>query len=250
MRILATYSIKGGVGKTSAAVNLAYFAARSGERTLVWDLDPQGAATYCFRIKQKVKGGAKAIVRRRRELDELIKGTDYRDLDLVPADFSYRYMDLLLDSVKRPTSRLRKVLKPLGDEYDYVFLDCPPSISLVSENVIAAADALLVPLIPTTLSVRTLDQLDAVVAGVNTGGVAIAPFFSMVDRRRNLHCEIVSSLPEERPEILSTQIPYSSSVEQMSVRRAPLGDYSVRSRASEAFRSLWEEIKGRVAWPS
>jgi len=133
MTILATYNIKGGVGKTAAAVNLAYLAAQAGARTLIWDLDPQGAATFYFRVKPKVKGGGKGLVNKSRPAGDLIKGTDYPQLDLLPADFSYRHLDIHLDEMRKPTRALHKILKPLRDEYDYVFLDCPPSISLVSE---------------------------------------------------------------------------------------------------------------------
>ncbi len=168
MRIYATYNIKGGVGKTTTAVNLAYLAAEAGQRTVLWDLDPQGAASFMFRVKPRVKGGGKAIIRGKRPLDDAIKGTDFDNLDLIPADFTYRNMDLLLDPGDskpgdtpggKPARKLGKLLSPLADEYDAVFLDCPPSVSLVSENVLYAADVIVVPLIPTTLSVRTLEQL-------------------------------------------------------------------------------------------
>ncbi len=159
MKVLATYNIKGGVGKTATAVNLAYLAAREGAPTLVWDLDPQGAASFYFRIKPRIKGGGKRLVAGKSELEDCIRGTDYEDLDLLPADFSYRNMDLFLEQAKKPTHRLRKLLEPLAGEYDYVFLDCPPSISLVSENVFYAADAVLVPTIPTPLSLRTFRQI-------------------------------------------------------------------------------------------
>src|SRR3954451_17011204 len=100
-RVLATYNIKGGVGKTSASVNLAYLAARDGARTLLWDLDPQGASTYLFRIRPRVKGGGRKLVRGKSDPGDLVKGTDYERLDLLPADFSYRHTDLALDSTKR-----------------------------------------------------------------------------------------------------------------------------------------------------
>jgi chromosome partitioning protein len=164
-RVIATYNIKGGVGKTSAAVNLAHLAARDGARALLWDLDPQAASTYLFRIKPKVRGGARKLVGLRSEVARLIKGTDYQGLDLLPADFSYRHLDLALDGFKRPTRRLAQVLAPLRADYDYIFLDCPPSISLVSESVFEAADALLVPIIPATLSSRTFDQLESLDTG-------------------------------------------------------------------------------------
>ena len=110
MKTLATYSIKGGVGKTSAALNLAYLASREGRRTLVWDLDPQGAATYMFRVRPRVKGGGKALVRGRRDVDDAIKATNFVDLHLLPADFSYRHMDLVLDDAKKPTRQLGRLL--------------------------------------------------------------------------------------------------------------------------------------------
>ena len=101
MKIFATYNIKGGVGKTTAAVNLAYLSAADGYRTLLWDLDPQGAASFLFRIKPRVKGGGKALIRGTKALDDAIKGTDFDHLDLIPADFTYRNMDLLLGGTRR-----------------------------------------------------------------------------------------------------------------------------------------------------
>src|SRR5258708_28288692 len=145
MRVLATYSIKGGVGKTTTAVNLAYLAAASGLRTLVWDLDPQGAATYLFRIKPRIKGGSRSLVSGRSEVDRLIRGTDFERLDLLPADLSYRHMDLHLDQAKKPTRRLARVIAPLRSDYDCVVLDCPPSLSLLSDSVLEAAYIVLVP---------------------------------------------------------------------------------------------------------
>ena len=96
MKIYASYNIKGGVGKTTAAVNLAYLSAADGDRTLLWDLDPQGAASFLFRIKPRVKGGGQALIQGTKTLDDAIKGTDFDCLDLLPADFTYRNMDLLL----------------------------------------------------------------------------------------------------------------------------------------------------------
>ena len=249
MKILATYNIKGGVGKTAAAINLAWLAAQEGARTLVWDLDPQGATTFYFRIKAKIKGGGKQLVGGQKDLTEAIKGTDYPNLDLLPADFSYRHMDIVLDSAKKPTKRLKKLLAPLENDYDYVFLDCPPSISLVSEAVFKAAEVLLVPIIPTTLSLRTLEQLFDFERKEQMEGINILPFFSMVDRRKGLHRQIVETLPERHPQILRTQIPYASEVEQMGIHRQPLGAYSSNSRALRAFSDLWAEIKGHLPAP-
>ena len=246
MKTLALYNIKGGVGKTSAAVNLAYLAGGDGGRTLLWDLDPQGAATYTFRIKPKVKGGGRRILRRKREIDSLVKGTDFDGLDLLPADFSYRHMDLLLDGGKSPLGRIRKVIRPLAREYDYLFLDCPPGITLLSEAIFEAADALLVPIIPTTFSRRTLVQLLAFLEKKAVRDVPVLPFFSMVDGRKEMHRRLIELLPRESPGFLSARIPFASDVEKMGVFREPLGRYAPRSPSAQAFEALWREVKERV----
>lgn len=247
MRILGIYNIKGGVGKTATAVNLAYLAAKEGYRTLVWDLDPQGAASFYFRIKPRIKGGSRKMLRGKVDLDELIKGTDYENLDLLPADFSYRNMDLLLDEVKRPAMQLLKLLRPLSYEYDLIFLDCPPSISLVSENIFHATDALLIPTIPTTLSLRTYRQLLDFVAANSLDRLKLMPFFSMVDRRKRMHIEMMEQLPDHYDELLTSHIPYASDVERMGVSRQPLMEYAPKGPAAVAYNALWDEVKVAIS---
>jgi cellulose biosynthesis protein BcsQ len=246
MKVFATYNIKGGVGKTSAAVNLAYLCGEAGYRTLLWDLDPQAAATYVFRVRPRVKGGAKGIIRGARPLDDAVKGTDFDNLDLLPADFTYRNMDLALHKARRPTRQLSRLLDPLAAEYDVVFLDCPPSISLVSENILHAVSTLLVPLIPTTLSERTFDQLTSFIAGLDGARPAVLAFFSMVDRRKRLHRDIVTRLLAERPEFAAAVIPSMTMIEQMAVRRAPVPAFAPRSAAAQRYRQLWAELTVRA----
>jgi len=247
MKVLAVYSIKGGVGKTSSAVNLAHIAANEGYKTLVWDLDPQGASSYYFRIKPKIKGGSKDLIAGKRELDDLIKGTDFANLDLLPADFSFRNLDLVLDASKKPTRQLKKLIKPLADDYDFVFLDCPPNISLLSEAVFEAADMLLSPIIPTTLSLRTLDQLSVFIHEHELHDLTVLPFFSMVDRRKKMHRDIMLSLVEKYPTILNTAIPYASDIERMGLERMPLGGFTKKSASLTAYQQLWQEVLVRLS---
>ena len=131
--------MKGGVGKTTSAVNLAYLSAADGTSTLLWDLDPQGAASFYFRIKPKMKGDARRLIRGKRHPESIIRETDYPGLDLLRAHFSYRHMDLTLAECKRPDKRLARVLALLADNYERVYLDCAPGITLASESVFHAA---------------------------------------------------------------------------------------------------------------
>ncbi len=209
-----------------------------------------------FRVKPRVKGGGRALISGKRPLDDAIKGTDFDNLDLIPADFTYRNMDLLLDvgDAKlgdvpggKPARKLSKLLAPLAAEYDVVFLDCPPSVSLVSENVLHAADLIVVPLIPTTLSVRTLEQLSDFVEEFKGHRPDILAFFSMVDRRKKLHREITEKLAAERYEVARTLIPALSVIEMMSVERAPVAVFAPSSAAAKAYRGLWAELRDREA---
>jgi cellulose biosynthesis protein BcsQ len=246
MKVIATYNIKGGVGKTATAVNLAWLAAQEGAPTLVWDLDPQGAASYYFRIKPRIKGGGRKLLQGKRDLERYIRGTDYEWLDLLPADFSYRNMDIFLDNTKDPEQQLRKLLRPFRNEYYYVFLDCPPGISLASENVFAAADALLVPTIPTTLSLRTWRQVLRFFRQHDLDTTKLLPFFSMVDRRKHLHRDIVDQPSTLLENFLATRIPYNSEVELMGVHRTPVNEFAPSGIAARSYASLWADIKEKL----
>jgi len=180
LKVLALYSIKGGVGKTAAAVNLAYLAAEDKAKTILLDLDPQGSASYYFRMKSSKSFRGKNLLKGGKKLDENIKGTDYENLDLIPSNLSFRSLDLVLDNMKRSRKRLREALERFEGEYDLIFLDCPPNITLVSENIFFAADCLLVPVIPTTLSVRTYKQLMQFFGDHDLDQSKIRVYYSMV----------------------------------------------------------------------
>ncbi len=240
------YSMKGGVGKTAAAVNLSYIAAQEGARTLLCDLDPQGASSYYFRIRASRNFNSSKFIKGGRNIDRNIKGTDYPNLDLLPSKLSYRNLDIALDSLKNSKSRLRKIFKLIKHEYDYLFLDCPPGISLVSENVFEASSLIVVPLIPTTLSVLTYEKLRKFLKNNDIDRGKLFTFFSMVEKRKSLHQEMIEKIRQEEKNILISQIPYRSEIERMGIDRAPVAATHPNSASTEAYTDLWEEIKNHI----
>lgn len=241
MKIIALYNIKGGVGKTAACVNLSYSCASSGIKTLLWDLDVQGAASFYFNIKPEIKGGTKKLFKAK-ELGSYIIESQIEYLDILPADFSYRNMDLFLDSEKKSKKRMREFLEQLEDDYEVIFLDCPPSFSLVSENVFNAADCLLIPLIPTTLSMRTYYQILEYVTEHKKSSLQLLPFFSMADKRKKLHADTIKEGFNKIEFMLKTVIPYLSIIEYMGIKKAPVGVFAKNSYACKLFNELWNEI--------
>ena len=246
MKIYAVTNIKGGVGKTTTAVNLAYLCAAAGTRTLLWDLDSQGGATYVLRGEPQLHASAKKLVAGKRELPELVAPTGYAGLDLLPADFSYRNFAVQLAERRHPTERLLKMSRALRASYGALFLDCPAGISLLSENVLRAADVVIVPLVPAPLSIRMLRELYVFLAGEGWTDLVLLPFFSMIDRRRSLHLELMTSARLEFPAILDTEVPYRSEIERMTVRRTPLAAGAASSEAALIYRQLWQEIERRA----
>ena len=246
MRIIAVSNIKGGVGKTTTCVNLAYLCAAEGARTVLWDLDSQGAASWMLHADPAQRTTVRQLLDGERELSEVVMRTAYEHLDVIPADFSYRKFDTRLAEQSSPTKRLLKMSRPLNAHYDTLFMDCPPGISLLSENVLRAADALIVPLLPTPLSIRMLEQLVEFIADSKWPDLQLLPVFSMVDRRKSLHHEAIEGTRKQFPQVLATEIPYSAEIERTALRRAPLNAYAPGSDAGKVYDFLWSEVKSRL----
>ncbi|MCG8480020.1 MAG: AAA family ATPase [Spirochaetales bacterium] len=238
MKSVALAHLKGGVGKTTAAVNLAYSAAAAGVKTLLVDLDAQAAATYIMRADGHHAAGAKEIVRAKKSLAESIQGSDFPHLDILPASLSFRKLPQLLDDLKDPKDRLKETVKRVGKSYDLAVIDAPAGLSLESENIAAAADLVLVPLIPTPLAIegfRTMRRF----LGKQKGSGTVRAFFSLVDRRRTLHKRTIEEL-QARSEVWPVVIPSSSVIERMTLERLPVGAMKRRGDVGEEFERLWE----------
>ena len=214
----------------------------AGDRGL---LDTADASKQALYVAAEAGELVQAMLKGKRGANRDIRATNYDQLDLVPADFRYRRIDTVLGGLKRPKKRLRRLVDPQRDRYDFQWIDCAPNISLVSESVFSAADALLIPMIPTTLSMRPLKQVRDFTSRKGYD-LPLLPFFTMADHRKRHHRDVIESLPRSFPNVLETVIPYASDVERMGVERAPVMDFAPRSKAASAYQALWDEIRARV----
>ena len=241
--VVAVYSVKGGVGKTTLAANLAWCASQNGYRTLLWDLDAAGGAGFLYGV-QPSEGrssgkGAAELFSRSKSPRQLIRPTRWDGLDILPADETIRALDgQLLRLGKR--RRIAKLAAELCEHYEVIVLDCPPVLNELSAQVMRAADAVIVPLPPSPLAARALDLVRQEIAAHAPGRLPVLPVHSMLDMRRSLHREAHAAQPEW------PAVPYASAVEQCAVRNLPVGAFAPASPAARAFADLWRAIAAKL----
>lgn len=243
MKVIAIYNLKGGVGKSSMAVNLAAESAQaSARRTLLWDLDPQGAATYLMSDAPTKPGTGRGLFDKSIRPDTAIIPSRAEGVDIIPSDISMRGIDRYLASFAGKR-RLAKMLSRLEGQYDRLILDCPPGLSDLSEQVLRAANVVIVPVVPSALSQRAFADMVAHIRESfgRKEQVAMLPVHSMVDRRRKVHHNALVENPDW------PIIPYASAVEQMSEHRAPLRQFAPRTVAQSAYTVLWQAIEKKLA---
>lgn len=240
MKTVAFFNIKGGVGKTTSAVNFAYLASQAPAHTLLWDLDPQSCASWYLGVEDEQQHKTIKVFKGKEPVGRLRVQSAFPQLEVIPADLSLRKLETLLSNAETPRKLLGGLADHLSEQQQLLIFDCAPAFSKLSENVFTCTDLLMVPLLPSPLSLRSFEQLKAFLASKKSWRkTALLPFFTMVDRRRKIHNEVIqnarSLIGMDKPLI----IPYSSELEKMGTHRQPVHCFAGSSPSAKAYEALW-----------
>ncbi len=238
---IAFYNLKGGVGKTTTAVNMAYLAAEAKKNTVLWDWDPQGAASWYMGVEPS-KAKSIRVFNKGVPIGKMEVSSPYERLTCIPADLSLRSADIEMANKSNARKFIQKMMAPLSEHASIVVFDCPPSLSPSTEYILSGVDLVLVPIIPSPLSVRAAEQVVEFFDKKKSAPDKIVGFFNMVDGRRRLHKETLAAAKKLPITMLKTAIPMDAAAEAMAVRREPLASYSRNGRAADAYRRLWKDI--------
>jgi chromosome partitioning protein len=249
-RIVAVANQKGGVGKTTTAINLGSSIAAAERRALVVDMDPQANLTSGLGIDMS---GAPASLYRGlvegAQAAELIRDTDILTLKVVPSDRNLTGAEIELVDQPRREFRLRELLSPIASSFDYIVIDCPPSLGLLTVNALVAADAVLIPLQCEFFALTGVSELMSTVnkirASFNPRLSILGIVLTMVDERTNLTAQVMEDVRRNFEGIVfRSVIPRNVRLAEAPSFGKPILLYDVRSRGAEAYLSLTREILG------
>lgn len=251
--VISVTNQKGGVGKTTSSVNIAYFLAKAGKKTLLIDFDPQGNATSGLGIdKQQLTATMKDVILQDKELSEVVILTDHKQLFLAPTTPHLANTEVELAQADRRFSRLKMAVDKVSDDYDFIIIDSPPSLSLLTVNGLIAARYVLLPVQAEFYALEGLGQLletmKLVRKSMNPTLELLGVLPTMMDSRTTLSNQVHEEIKKHFPgKVFETTIPRNIRLAEAPSHGLPVGAYDRFSKGSRAYKAVTKEVLDRVA---
>lgn len=249
---IAVTNQKGGVGKTTTAVNVAFFLAKAGKRTLLIDFDPQGNASSGLGIdKQLVSTTASEVVLRQSEVAEAVQASEYKNLSLIVSTPHLANTEVELAQAEGRFVRLKQAIASVEQDFDYIVIDSPPSLSLLTVNGLIASDFVLLPVQAEFYALEGLGQLletmKLVRKGLNPSLQLLGVLPTMMDSRTTLSGQVHEEIKKHFPDkVFQTTIPRNIRLAEAPSHGLPIGVYDRFSKGARAYKALTKEIIERT----
>lgn len=254
-KVICVTNQKGGVGKTTTAVNLSYYLAKDKKKTLLIDFDPQGNATLGLGIEKNDKKALgitmTEVILGAAEMSQAIRPTKYKNFDLAPATPELANAEVEITSMQRKFVRLRDAVNIIAEKYDFIIIDLPPSLSLLTVNGMIASNYLLLPVQTEFYALegvaQLLESMKLVMKQANPDLRLLGVVATMYDKRTSLSAQVFSEIEKYFKNLtFKTTIPRNVRVAEAPSHGVPVGAYDKFSKGAKAYRELTKELEERI----